>query len=450
MNIIIMGAGKVGEVLCNDLSVEDHDITLIETDEYKLTDMMNNNDINAILGNGASYEIQQEAGVSNCDVFIAATDNDELNMIACVLAKSQGAKKTLARVRRHEYSTLSGLMRDSLGITRLLNPELQAAEKIARIISFPQATSYETFITKKAPIVELKVNKDSKLIGKMLAEFRKIYKNLIVCAVTDNGKVFIPGGNFSIKPDTHLYLTGPEEEIRKIFIENGQYNTKINSILIIGAGLITRYVLSIMKYSKIKFKVIEINKAKAESLSEDFPEVEVINDDGALLSTLREQRAENYDAIISLIGIDEENIIISMVAQNMGIKKTLTKINRTELLDLGDTVGLQSVIVPKRIVADSIIQRVRAMNNNTTSNLEALYTIADEQVEALQFRVREDCKLTLKPLKDLNIKDGNLIAYIYRNGDVIFPTGDDRIKTNDRVILITTQHKITDLNEILS
>lgn len=449
MKIIIMGAGKVGEVLCEDLSVENHDITLLEIDEDTLQDMMHKNDINTILGNGASYEIQKEAGVDTADVYIAVTDNDELNLIACVLAKSLGAKNTIARVRKPEYSNLSGVMRDNLGVTILLNPELQAAEKVARLISFPQANSFETFITKKAPIVELKVNEDSALVGKMLIEFRSVYKNLIVCAVNDKGEVFTPKGTYSIKPGVHLYVTGPYAELVKLFKDNGQYNSKINSILIIGGGLITRYILKVLSYTKIKFKVIEIDKKKAESLAAEFPDVEVINDDGTSMSTLIEQRAENYDAMIALTGIDEENIIISMVAQSMGIKKTLTKINRTELLELGDTVGLQSVITPKRVVADSIIQKVRALNNSTGSNVEALYTLADEKIEALQFRVMRESKITNKPIKELNIKDGNLIAYIYRKGEVIFPTGNDEILPHDRVILITRQERLTDIDEIL-
>lgn len=449
MKIIIMGAGKVGRVLCCDLSKENHDITLIETDEYILQEMLDNYDINGIWGNGASYHIQTEAGVENADVFISVTDNDELNMIAGVLSKKLGAKKTIARVRKQEYSDLSGMMRETLGLTIIINPELQAAENIAQLISFPQALSYESFITKRAPIVEMRVSNNSSLIGKMLVEFRSIYKNLIVCGVLDENGVFIPGGNYSIKPGVHLFITGPHEELVKLFRDNGQDSSKIKSLIIIGGGLITRYILTVLKDENLKIKVFEINSEKAENLSVDFPGVEVINDDGTSLNTLIEQRAANYDALISLTGIDEENIIISMVAQSIGIKKTMTKINRTELLDLGDTVGLQSVITPKRIVADNIIQIVRALDNSQGSNVEALYTMADEKIEALQFRVKSGSKITENKIKDLNIKKGNLIAYIYRDGNVIFPSGNDQVKGHDRVILITLNERLNDLDEIL-
>lgn len=449
MKIIVMGAGKVGQVLCSELSKEDHDITLIETDDIVLQEMLDSHDINGILGNGASYDIQVEAGVENADVFIAVTDDDELNMIASVLSKKVGVKKTIARVRKQEYSDLSEIMRESLGISIVINPELQAAEYIKQLISFPQAMSYEYFMAKDATIVEIKIAENTHLVGKMLAEFRNIYKNVIVCGVLDATGVSIPRGNYSIKPGSHLYITGPHDELVKIFKENGQEQSKINSLLIIGGGLITRYVLTVLKDENLKIKVIEIDLEKAEHISRDFPEVEVIHDDGASMDALIEQRASNYDALLALTGIDEQNIIVSMVASKMGIQKTMTKINRTELLDLGDTVGLQSVVTPKRLIADDIVQKVRAMNNSTGSNVEALYTMADEEIEALQFRVRENSKVIDIKIRDLNINKGNLIAYIFRNGRVIFPTGNDEVKTNDRVIIITTNKKLKDLDEIL-
>lgn len=450
MKIVIMGSGKVGQVLCEELSKEDHDITLIEVDKNVLEHMLDSHDINGILGNGASYDIQVEAGVENCDYFISVTADDELNMIACVLAKKVGAKKTIARVRKEEYSDLSNVMSEALGFTTILNPELQAAEYISQLISFPQALSYESFMTKKAPIVELRIDEDSDLVGKMLIEFRSIYKNVIVCGVLDKNGASIPTGMYSINPGVHLFVTGPHIELLKLFRDNGQENNKIKSLLIIGGGLITRYVLTVLRNEKINIKVIEIDREKAEKLSIDFPEVDIINDDGASLNTLVEQRASNYDALISMTGIDEENIIVSMVAQSIGIKKTMTKINRTELLDLGDSVGLQSVITPKRIVADNIVQKVRASNNIYGSNVEALYTMAEDQIEALQFKVKKDSKVTNKAIKDLNINEGNLIAYIYRKGNVIFPSGKDKIEVDDRVVLFTINKKLKDLDEILA
>lgn len=450
MKIVIMGAGKVGQVLCQDLSKEDHDITLIEIKSHTLEEMLNEYDINGLLGNGASFDIQVEAGVENADIFISVTDNDELNLIAAVLAKNIGARTTIARARGEEYIHLSRVMGESLGITHIVNPELQAAEYVRRLINFPQAISYESFTEDdQAPIVELRVNQDSNLVGKMLAQFRTVYNNLIVCAVSEGTKVFIPKGDYAISPGAHLYITGPISELTKLFRENRQEEKKIKSIFIVGGGLLTRYILQVFKDTNIKIKVLELDLEKSEKLSIDFPFAEIINADGTNIKVLKEQRAEKYDAFFTLTGIDEENIITSMVAQNLKIGKTLTKISRTDLYDIGDIVGIESIITPKRIIADNILQKVRALVNNQGSNVEALYTMANEQVEALEFRVTKKSKLLNIPIKDLPIKSGNLLAYIKRNNRVVFPTGNDILKDHDRVILITQNTKLNDLDEIL-
>lgn len=450
MKIVIMGAGKVGQVLCHDLSSEMHDITLIEKDSDVLDTMLHEYDINGILGNGASYDIQVEAGVETADIFISISDDDELNLISAVIAKNIGAKTTIARARQEEYLELNSVLRRSLGINYIVNPELESAEYIRRLITLPQAISYESFtINNEAPIVEMKVEENSNLVGKMLIEFRSIYSNVIVLAVSDGGKVSIPSGDYSIKPNTHLFVTGPNQELKKLFYANGQDSKKIESIFILGGGLLTRYILKVFNDSNIDIKVLELNRDKAEKLSTDFPYAEIINDDGTSLKTLREQRADQYDAFFALTGIDEENIITTMVAKKLNVGKTLTKISRTELNELGDLVGLQSIVTPKRIIADKILQKVRALDNSQGSNVEALYTMANEQVEALEFIVKPTSKLAGKKIMDMNIKGNNLIAFIKRDNRVLFPTGNDTIEANDRVILITQNQSLNDLDEIV-
>lgn len=450
MNIVIVGAGKVGQVLCHDLSYENHNITLIEINSDLLEEMLNEHDINGVAGNGSSYEIQVEAGVEKADIFIAVTDNDELNLIAAVLAKNIGAETTIARARKEEYIYLNGPVRRSLGINHIVNPELEAAEYIRRLITFPQAISYESFTSKdEAPIVEMRVSPDSNLVGKMLIQFRNLYKNILVCAVSDGDKVFIPNGDYAIKSGDHLFVIGPIEEISKLFLENKQTSKTIKSILIIGGGLLSRYILKVLNDTNIKIKLIEKDREKAEYISLNFPKVEVINDDGTSSKTLKEQRADRYDALFALTGIDEENMIVSMVAQKYNIGKTLTKISRTELNDLGDLIGLQSIVTPKRIIADKILQKIRALENSQGSNVEALYKMANDQVEALEFIVRETSKVTGIKLKDLPIKNGNLLAFIKRNNEVLFPSGEDTIEVNDRVILVTQNEGLNELDEIL-
>ena len=449
MKIVIMGAGKVGKVLCRDLAEENHEITLIEKDAKTFQTVLNQYDITGVLGNGASYDTQMEAGVNVADMFIALTDNDELNMIASVLAKKLGAVKTGARVRNQDYSDLSDLMRTSLDINLFINPELEAARKCMQLIEFPLADSFESFANNKPPIVELKVSADSTLVGKSLIDFRSAYKNVIVCCVMKNGEIIIPKGNFIIEGNDHLFVTGPISELIKLYKDNGQQQSKIRSLFIIGGGLLAQYVIRLFEKSNVTIKILELNHDKAKNLSRQFPKIEVIEADGTDINNLREQGAANYDAVLALTGIDEENIIISMIAKSLGVKKTLTKINRTEVIDIIEPIGLQSVITPKRIVSDTILQYVRAFFNSQGSNVEALYTIAHDQVEALQFRVKEGSKATLKPLRELTIKKDILIAYIYRKNQTIFPTGNDRLMPHDRVIVISYNGYLSDLDEIV-
>lgn len=450
MNIIILGAGKVGEAIAKDLSEEDHDITLIEQDEKRFESMMNQYDIKGIVGNGGSYEILKEAEIDQADVFLAVTENDELNMIASVLAKKMGAKETVARVRNPEYANLSGLMSSSLGITNIINPELQAAQSCMQLIEFPMADSFESFSNDKAAIVEMDVSKDFPILNKNLIEFRQRYNNIIVCFTQQNGEYFIPKGDHIIRETDELFVTGPFSELIRLYKDNGQSNDKIKSILIIGGGLVAEYVIKLFKHSNVKIKLIEVDEIRAQQLSVEYPHVEVINEDGTSITVLEEQGARHYDALLALTGIDEENIIVSMVAEKLGIKKRLTKINRTELLKIVSTVGLQSIITPKRITADHIVQYVRALGNSQGSNVEALYKIADDKIEALQFVVKEGSKACQKTLKDTQFIDNVLIAYIYRNGEVLFPAGSDKMMPNDRVIVIATgQMHLKDLDEII-
>lgn len=448
MKIVIMGAGKVGELLCKDLSLENHDIVVIEKEEERLNRVLNHSDINAVLGNGASYQIQKEAQVDKADIYIAVTENDELNMIACVLAKKIGAKNTIARVRNPEYTATSELMKDAMGISKLINPEREAASKCVQVLEFPQADSFESF-SSKAPIVELRVSPCFKLVGKSIADFRNEYKNLIICAMSGNKGITIPKGDDIIENNSHVYVTGPLSELDNLYRDNGQSKNKIKSIFIIGASLISQYVIKMLEKSKIKIKVLEISDEKAEFLSIKYPNVEVIAADGTNMEDLVEQNVKEYDALLALTGIDEENIIISMIGKKLGVKKTLTKINRRELIDIVEPVGLQSIITPKRIIADNIIQYVRALCNSQGSSVEALYTLSNEEIEALQFKVSANSLITKKPIKDLKLVDNVLIAYIIRNNGVIFPTGNDSVMADDKLVLIANNMHLRDLDEIV-
>lgn len=411
----IVGAGKIGELLCKDLASEGNDITLIEQNAKILDRVLSSSDIMGIMGNGANCDILTEANVKACDVFIAVTQSDEINIISSVMAKKLGAKYSIARVRNPEYFTQMQFMSESLGIDAMLNPEAESAYCIARNLEFPTALNVETFSSNKVNIVELMVEENSYLDGLKLIDFKKNknFKGILVCIVKRGKDIYIPTGNFVLQAKDKIYVTGIQSDLSNFYKSLGHVEERIKSVVIVGGGRITYYLTSILLERK-------------------------------------EERFDKYDACVSLTGIDEENIIISMYANKKGIKKNITKINGISLFNVLELVGLQSIVTPKKIVADNIVKIVRSLaSSQKEDNIETLYRIADNNVEAIEFKVPEDSLVSGIPLKDLNIKKNLLIAYIIRENQLIFPGGNDTIEARDRVIIITTEKYLNNINKIL-
>lgn len=450
MNIVIAGGGKVGEVLCRELSLEGNDIILIEQTERVLERIINKNDITGLVGNAASYETQVEADVTTCDIFIAVTPEDEVNIISAIIAKKLGAKHTIARVRNPEYAGHMDFMREGLGITMMINPEMEAAKDIARVIRFTEALSVEQFADGKVNIIEIEINGDSKLADTKIEDFRKNYGNVLICAISREDYVFIPSGDTQLKKGDHIFITGSRKDLTKSYRKIGLKQEKLRSALIIGGGRVTQYVLDMLSEMRMELKVIENRPAIAKELSEQYPKAVVIEGDGTDQEFLREERIELYDTVISLTGVDEENMLISLFALNQGVKKTITKVNRTDLLKILGPIGLQSIVTPKRLIANEIIRFVRSLHTHDGSNMEALFRIADNQVEALQFRVPKHSKVTNQQLQHMNLKDNLLVAYIVRNKKLIFPTGKDVIRPGDQVIIVTTKRSLENIEDILA
>lgn len=450
MNIIIIGAGKVGEELCISLAHEGHDVVLIEQDTRRLDQLINMADITGINGNGAIYNTQMEAGVDHCDVFIAVSLHDETNIIAAITAKKAGAKYTVARVRDPEFSQQLNFVRESLGINLMINPELEAARDIARVIQFPSVLGVEQFDNGRVNIVEVRLAANSSLVGLKLRNLREHGVNILVCIIQRGQEVIIPTGDTVIMADDHLHVTGTFENLNTFYLAAKSFRQRLNSALIIGGGRITRYLLPRLLRLKMRLKVIEVAPDKADHLAAEFPDVEVVCGDGTDQSFLREERIANYDAVIALTGIDEENMLLSLYAGQAGVTKLITKVNRTDLLKVIDCVNLGSVVTPRRMIADIIIRVVRALENSQGSNVEALYRMVDNQVEAMLFQVKEESQVVQIPLKDMKTKEGLLLAFIVRQDKLIFPGGIDVILPGDRVAVVTTQHNFDDLDDILA
>lgn len=449
MEIVIAGGGKVGEGLCRELSIEGNNIVLIEPNQGKLERVINKNDITGLVGNGASHDIQVEAGVPKCDIFIAVTQKDEINVIASIIARKLGAKYTIARVRNPEYADHMDFMREGLGITMMINPELEAAKDIARVIRYPKALSVEEFANGRVNIVEIEVNNSNILAGTSLSTFRQQFRGVLVCSIARGDDVFIPTGMSKIEKGDRIFVTGSKKDLSRLYRKVGYNEEKLRSAMLVGGGRVAHYLIGMLQAMDIELKVIEVNHETAKNLSAKYPDAVVIEGDGTDQEFLKEERIELYDTLVSLTGVDEENILISLYAITLGTKKVITKVSRTDLLKILGNVGLQSIVTPKRLIANKIIRFVRSLNNNGVSNVERLFRIADNQVEALEFRIAENSKIVGIPLMDLKTKENLIIAYIMRENRLIFPEGKDIIKPGDQVIVVTTNKTFVDIEDIL-
>lgn len=450
MKIVIIGAGKVGEELCVSLANEGHDISLIEIDAQRLEQLINMADITGVAGNGILHDVQVEAGVETCDIFIAVSQMDETNIIGAITAKKTGAKYVIARVRDPEFSKQLDFVRESMGISLLMNPELEAANEIIQNLEFASALGIERFDNGRINIVEVRIAEGSSLAGTKIKNLRKISKNIVICVINRNGQIIIPDGETDIQTGDHLHVTGPLHDVDKIYIEAKSYKRHFNSVMIIGGGIITEYLLPRLLSMKMKLKVIEVDPRIADELSNAFTGVEVVCGDGTDQAFLREERIANFDAVVALTGVDEENLMLSLYAKQQGVKKTICKVNRTDLLKVICQPEIDTIVTPRRLIADIIARFVRAKQNSEGSNVDALYRIEDNQVEVLQFHVTGESKVINIPLQELKTKSHLLVAFIVRKGRPIFPSGEDMILTGDRVVVVTTHRNLNDINDILS
>ena len=449
MKIVIAGAGVVGESLCSELSAEGNDVILIEKEEKILNKIVENYDITGLVGNGASYETLLEAGTDTADIFIAATESDELNIISSIIAKKLGTKFTIARVRNPEYSSNMQFVREGLGISLMINPEQETAKSIANKLMFPVALSVENFFGQRAGFISIRVQKDNFLNGMQLKELEFSSKDkVIICTVRRGEDVFIPSGDFTILEGDIVHIAGSKEAVHKFYDKIEKSNLKIDSALLVGGGTISHYLIGKLLENKIKVKVIENNKERAEKLSESYPKAIVIRGDEADQEFLMQEGINNYDSTVILTDSDEENTVITMFVNSITNSKLITKMNRTLMLSILEKNTRTSTVVPKKVISDMIISVVRSKTNMRGSTMSFLYRL-ENQVEFITFEINKNSRAIDISLKDLKIKKGTLIASILRDGKMIFPGGNDAIKINDSVMVVTTASSIEDFDDIL-
>ena len=447
MKIVLVGGGKVGFALCRSLVAEKHDVVLIEQNEAVLNHIVSRFDIMGLLGNGADFTILEQAGVQECDIFIALTEYDEVNMISAVLAKKMGAKETIVRVRNPEYSNAYFKEKNILGFSLIVNPELLAARAISNIIDFPNALSVERFAGGRVSLMEFVIKDSSGLCQMPISDFRKKFGNIIVCAMERDHQLMIPSGDVTIQDKDRIFVTG--NRVDMMLFHNYFKSRAVKSLLIVGAGKIAYYLLGILKDSRIDTKVIEINPERARFFSEKFPNLYIVQGDGTAKDILLEESAPSYDAVATLTGVDEENIITSMFLDRVGVHKNITKVNRTSLLEIIHAPDFSSIITPKSIAVDTIMHFIRGRVNAQYSDLQAMHHLANGQIETLQFHIKEANKMTAKPLSQLKLKKGVLIAAIIRKGKTIFPTGEDILEVGDKLLVTTLLPNITKIYDLI-
>lgn len=451
LRIIIVGCGKVGRTLVEQLSQEGHDITIVDRDGQKAQALANLYDIMGVQGNGASYGVLKEAGIETADLLIAVTQSDELNLLCCTVGKQVANCAAIARVRTPDYSREVGYLREKLGLAMIINPEMEAAAEAARILYLPTALEIDSFAHGQADLIKFKVPEGNVLDGMNLITLgQRIAPDILICAAERDGKVIIPRGQYIIRAGDILSFAASRAVGKKFLEDIGFKTNRVRNAMLIGGGRAAYYLARQLLSMGIQVKIIEISRERCEELSILLPKAVIINGDGTSEELLREEGIERAEAVVALTGIDEENILLTLFARRVSQAKTITKINRITFQDVINNLDLGSVIYPKYITAEAIIRYVRAMRESMDSNIETLYHMFDHRAEAVEFRVDAPSGVTDIPLKDLRLKDSLLVCAIYREGRVRIPNGQDSIQVGDTIMVVTTHTGFSDIRDILA
>ena len=452
MNIIIAGAGKVGKVLVRQLTAEGHDLTVIDQNGGVLESLVVRHDAMGVHGNSASRAVLLEAGVEHADLLIAVTNADEVNLLSCMTAHGINPKiHTIARIRNPEYSDQVMTMRDTFHLSLAVNPERQTAQEIERLLKFPGFLRRESFAKGRAQIVELRIDSKSKLRNVALKDMNSVIKcRVLVCAVLREGAAVAPSGNFVLQEGDRIFVTAPTADLAVLLKNLGIVTRRVRRVLLCGGGRVSFYLAQLLEKDGISVRILEKNRARCEELVEALPNTDVVWGDCSSQSTLEDQGIDACDATVALTGLDETNMIVSLYSASRGVAQTVTKLSREESVRIADTMGLGSVVSPKELCSDIIVRYVRAMQNQTGAAV-SVHTIADGQVEAVEFVVDETTRNCNVPLKDMNTKPDVLIAIITHEAKTVIPNGDSLFVPGDRVVVVTSRRGgLQQLNDIFA
>ena len=450
MNIIIIGCGKVGLTLAELLAAEKHDVVLVDESSQKLSSVPEEIDALRILGNGASINTQIEAGIETADILIAVTGSDELNLLCCLIAKKAGHCHTIARVRNPIYNKELDFIKVKLGISMIINPELTAAIEISRLLRFPSAIKIDTFAKGRVELLKFRIRSEFGLDGMPINQIAgHPNTNILICAVERGDDIFIPGGDFILRNNDLLSIMASPQNSVAFFHRIGFKTNQVKNAMIVGGGKIGYYTAKLLLDMNIDVRIVENDRDRCEELSLLLPDATIICGDGTDKQLLMEEGLPQAESFVTLTGLDEENILLSLFAQANSHAKLVTKVTKIAFTEIINNLDIGSVIYPKHLTADYILQYVRAMSNSIGSNVETLYQILDNRAEALEFAIHETSDVTDIPLSDLTLKSNLLIGSINRGGKTWIPRGQDTIQVGDTVIIVTTQKGLGDIRDIL-
>lgn len=450
LSIIIVGCGKVGSTLVEQLSKEGHDITVIDKNRQKVQNLSDVYDVMGLVGNGASYSVQKEAGIDHADLLIAVTDSDELNLLCCTVAGRVGKCAAIARVRTPDYSEEIGYLREKLGLAMIINPEFEAASEVARVLYLPTALEINTFAHGQAEMIKIKIPEGNVINGQTLAQISKaVPVNILICAIERGREMYIPSGNTIVKSGDIISFIASRHNAREFLKRIGFHTNQVKNTMIIGGGKAAYYLGKQLLNMGIEVKIIESDQKRAQELSMLLPDAIIIHGDGTDEDLLKEEGIEYVESFVPLTGIDEENIMLTLHAKQVSCAKVITKINRITFRDVIDNLDLGSVVYPRYITAEAIIAYVRAKKESMDSDIESLYHLFNQRAEGIEFKIDKESEVTDVPLMDLNLKDNLLIALINRNGRIIIPSGSDSIKVGDSVVVVTKHTGFNDIKDVL-
>ncbi|MBQ3843212.1 MAG: Trk system potassium transporter TrkA [Ruminiclostridium sp.] len=450
MNIIIVGCGKVGQTLAEQLNEDSNNITVIDMLPSKVNETAARYDVLGVVGNGATHITQQEAGIGSADLLIAVTGSDELNLLCCLIAKKAGNCHTIARVRSPQYSSEAPYLKEELGLAMVINPEQAAAAEIARVLRFPSALKIDTFAKGRVELLKFQLPEDSPLEGLAVKEIStKLHCDVLVCTVERGDSAYIANGEFRFMEKDVISMIASPKNANSFFKQIKYRTNSVKDVMIVGGGNITHYLCEILNRSGIDMKVIEMDRERCEELAEGLEHVKVINGDAVDQQVLYEEGIENTGGFVALTNLDEENILLSLFAKSVSKCKLITKVNRIDFDDVIRHLEIGTVIYPKNITAESIVRYVRAMKNTIGSNVETLYSIIKGKVDAAEFIIKENSPVIGRKLMEMKLKPNILVASILRDRKVIIPRGGDTIEVGDSVIIVSNfaLHDIADILE---